>query len=274
MIALLRDLRDSRELLVNLTNREVKGKYKRTALGQAWSLANPVALMVIYTVVFALIIRLEPDVGDPSGIDTFPLWLMCGLLPWTFFTGVVNAGMSSLTGNENLIKKVWFPRITLIASGSLATVYTWLIEMAVLAVVLLVVGGPRLLLFLPLVAVAMAVLTLFATGVSMIFSIANVHFRDMAHLTTILFQMWFYLTPILYPVSFVARETERFGSWLFEVYRLNPMERFVEVFRTLLYDQRLPELDSVLHCLAWTVAVLLVGARVFRRSEARLAELL
>lgn len=274
MITLLRDLRGSRELLTNLTNREVKGKYKRTALGQAWSLANPIALMIIYTAVFGFVIDIPQNPGDPSGLSVFALWLMCGLLPWTFFTGVVNAGMASLTANENLIKKVWFPRITLIASGSLATLYTWVIEMSVLAVALLIVGGPRVLMFLPLVVLAMALLTLFASGVSMIFAIANVHFRDMQHLTTILFQMWFYATPILYPVTLVQDAAGSVGTWLIEVYRLNPMERFVEVFRNLLYDQRLPELDSVLHCVGWTAVALLVGARVFRRSEARLAELL
>lgn len=274
MIGLLRDLRESRDLLANLTNREVKGKYKRTALGQAWSLANPIALMIIYTAVFGFILPIPREPGDPSGLSVFALWLMCGLLPWTFFTGTVNAGMNALTSNENLIKKVWFPRINLIAAGSLATLYSWLIEMGVLAVALLVVGGPRVLVFLPLVLVAMALLTLFATGVSMIFSIANVHFRDMQHLSQILFQMWFYVTPILYPASLVQEGTRGIGAWVFEVYQLNPMARFVEVFRNLLYDQRLPELDSVLHCVGWTVVVLVVGARVFRRSEARLAELL
>lgn len=278
MISLIADLRRSPELLTNLTRREIKGKYKRTALGQAWSLANPIALMIIYTLVFSVIIRIPADVGDPSGLDVFAIWLMCGLLPWTFFTGVVNGGMSTLVGNENLIKKVFFPRITLIAASSLASLFTWMIEMSVLAVVLLILGAD-LWLWIPGVALMMGLMALFATGVSMLLAIANVYFRDTQHFVTILFQAWFYLTPILYPVSFVATESERIGPLfgsvtVLDVYRLNPMERFVEVFRNLLYDNRMPALDSVLFCVGWTAVVLVLGAWVFRRHQGKLAEVL
>lgn len=278
MISLLVDLRRSRELLVNLTRREVKGKYKRTALGQLWSLANPIALMIIYTLVFSVLIRIKPEPGDPSGLDVFAVWLMCGLLAWTFFTNVVNGGMASLVGNENLIKKVFFPRVTLIASSSLAALFTWSIEMAVLAVVLVAIGS-QLFVWVPLVVAMMILLTLFATGVAMLLAIANVYFRDTQHFTTIVFQAWFYLTPILYPVSTVQSYSDKAGKLfgvvpLIDLYRLNPMERFVEVFRNLLYDNRWPATDSVLWCVGWTALVLVLGGLVFSRHQARLAEAL
>lgn len=278
MISLITDLRRSPELLANLTRREIKGKYKRTALGQLWSLANPVASMIIYTLVFSVIIRIPADPGDPSGLDVFAVWLMCGLLPWSFFTNVVTSGMNALVGNENLIKKVYFPRITLVASSSLAAVFTWAIEMLVLAVVLVVIGAD-LWLWVPGVLLMMALLALFATGVAMLLSIANVYFRDTQHFVTILFQAWFYLTPILYPVSLVAEQSARFGALfgsftVFDLYRLNPMERFVEVFRNLLYDNRMPDVDSLLFCVGWTVVVLVLGSRVFERNQKKLAEVL
>ncbi|HZL05626.1 MAG TPA: ABC transporter permease [Coriobacteriia bacterium] len=278
MISLLNDLRRSPELLVNLTRREIKGKYKRTALGQMWSLANPLAAMLIYTLVFSTIIRIPADVGDPSGLDVFAVWLMCGLLAWTFFTNVVTNGMNSLVGNENLIKKVSFPRITLIAASSLAALFSWSIEMLVLAAVLVVVGA-NLFAWLPLVIGMMILLALFATGVAMLLAIANVYFRDTQHFVTILFQAWFYLTPILYPVSFVAEQSEDIGPLVgsvttIDLYRLNPMGRFVEVFRNLLYDNRWPDLDSVLLCVGWTVAALVLGGWVFRRNQSKLAEVL
>ena len=111
----LTQFRGSRELLANLTMREVRGKYKRTVLGQLWSLINPLATMPIYTLVFGLVLQGEIPPGKPSGLDVFALWLICALLPWNFLNTAVSGGMGSLVGNANLIKKVYFRRDTLVA---------------------------------------------------------------------------------------------------------------------------------------------------------------
>jgi ABC-2 type transport system permease protein len=277
-VRFLKDLRGSKELLVNLTMREVKGKYSRTALGQLWSLANPLAAMAIYTVVFAFIIRIQPDPGDPSGLDIFALWLLCMLLPWTFFTNVVNGSMGALVGNENLIKKVHVPRGALIVATVASWMFTWAIEMAVLTIVLLIVGANPLP-FLPLVVIAMIVFAVFATGVGLAFSIANVYFRDTQHFVTILFQMWFYLTPIVYPVRLVSEQSDRLGALfgdvtIMTIYQLNPLVQFAELFRNFLYDNRLPDLSTTLVCLAWAVGAFVVGATLFSRHEKGLAEAL
>jgi ABC-type polysaccharide/polyol phosphate export permease len=288
-VSLLGDLRSSPELLANLTRREIKGKYKRTAMGQLWSLANPVASMLIYTAVFALIIRVQVPPGDPSGLNMFALWLMCGLLPWTFFMAVVNGGMSSLVANENLIKKVYFPRVTLVVSTTVAALFQWSIEMAVLALALVVVGlvvgaavGLGLIALVPLVVGMMLLMALFATGAAMLFAIANVYFRDTQHFTSIIFQAWFYLTPILYPVTLLEQmleselgdRMETTGALVLEIYQLNPIARFAEVFRDLMYNWTLPDPQAVLICVAWTVLALVVGSRVFERHQGRLAEAL
>ena len=277
-MSVITDLRNSRELLLNLTRRELKGKYKRTTLGQLWSLANPLAAMAIYTVVFAFIMRVEPDRGDPSGLDIFALWLLCALLPWTFFTNVVNGGMSSLVGNENLIKKVHFPRIALVLSTSLSYLVSWGIEMLVLLVALLIAGGNPLP-WLPVAAFFMVLLALFATGIAMMLAIANVYFRDTQHFVGIIFQAWFYLTPVVYPVALVAGESAKigpiFGSVeILDLYLLNPMTDFAEAFRNLLYDNRWPDLSTTAVCVAWSVGVFLVGYQVFKRHEKGLAEAL
>jgi ABC-2 type transport system permease protein len=278
LVSLVADVIGSRDLLVNLTRREVKGKYKRTLLGQLWSLANPIASMLVYSLVFSFIIRMQPDPGDPSGLDVFALWLMCALLPWSFFTNVVTGGMNSLVGNENLIKKVYFPRSTLVVANALAALYTWSIEMAVLVVVLLLFGTNPLP-WIPLVIVMMLILFLFAVGVALLFSIANVYFRDMQHLVAIMFQVWFYLTPIVYPLNEVAKQSESVGPIIgdvtvLDIYRLNPMESFVEVFRNLLYDNRMPDLSTMLVVTAWAVVAFTVGSLVFGRHQKRLAEAL
>jgi ABC-type polysaccharide/polyol phosphate export permease len=277
-VSLFSDLRSSRELLVNLTSREVKGKYKRTALGQLWSLANPLSAMVVYTFVFAFIIKAQPAAGNPSGLNIFAVWLLCALLPWTFFTAVVNGGMNSLVGNENLIKKVYFPRSVLVVATGFASVYSWIIEMLVLVAVLLAVGNNPFP-WLPMVVVVMALLFCFALGVSLLLSIANVYFRDTQHFVAILFQIWFYATPIVYPDHLVATKSASLGPLfgsvtLMDIYRLNPMENFAEVFRNLLYDGRMPGLSTLGACAGWSVAALLIGSWVFDRNSKKLAEAL
>lgn len=278
MITMVRELRQAPELLANLTRREVKGKYKRTVLGQLWSLVNPLAQMLIFTAVFSFVLRVPIPTGDPSGLHNFAVYLLCGLLPWGFFVNVLNGGMGSLVGNENLIKKVAFPRAALPLSNALSLVFSWSIEMVVLLIALTLLGAASLL-WTPAVVVVMALLFLFAFGVSLMLSVANVYFRDTQHFVGILTQAWFYATPIVYPTSLVLEQSEKLGPLLgsvtlYDVYRLNPMERFVELFRAPLYDNTWPPLDSTLYCVAWAVGSVLLGVWVFSRHEKKLAEAL
>ena len=272
-MAYLKELLASRELLANLTMREVSGKYRRTVLGQLWSLINPIVLMLVYTVVFSFIFRARPAEGDPSGLNLYPLWLMCGLLPWLYFTRVVNGGLTSIVSNANLIKKVYFPRMHLPLSVALSTGVTWAMELGVLALALTIFGGMPLP-FLPLLILWMVLLALFASGLAMMLAILNVHFRDTQHFVALILQMWMYLTPIIYPISLVREGAEQYGMWIIDVYRLNPMERFVEVFRNILYDNRLPAWDDALWCVGWAGAIFGLGYMIFQRNEKRLAELL
>lgn len=269
----------SRELLINLTMREIKGKYKRTVFGQLWSLANPLAAMLIYTFVFAFIFKAQPDRGNPSGLDVFALWLLCGLLPWTFLSTAINAGLGSLIANAGLVQKVYFSRIVLPLSNVAASGYNWLFEMGVL-VVALSIAGSFVLPFLPLVIVLMVLLALFAAGIALMLAVANVYFRDTQNFVGIFLQIWMYLTPIIYPLNLVQEKSDRYGGLfgtpftLVDVFRLNPMENFVDVFRQLLYDNRMPNLSTFLVCAAWALVSFAVGVWVFRRNEKNLAEAL
>jgi ABC-type polysaccharide/polyol phosphate export permease len=273
------ELRGSRELLTNLTMREVRGKYKRTVLGQGWSLLNPLASIAIFSLVFGFLLKANPPPGNPSGLDAFGLWLATGLLPWAFFSGAVVAGMSSLIVNANLVKKVYFPRELLVSSSVLSFVVTFAIELGVLSVLLLVWGG-RPLLWLPVVAVAVVLLAVFALGLALILAIANVYFRDTGHLVALVFQFWFYLTPVVYPTTLVDKAVAAHGGFhlvgfrlpVAHLYRLNPMERFVAVFRALLYDNRWPAWQDWVGAGAAAVLAFVLGAVVFQRFSRRLAE--
>jgi lipopolysaccharide transport system permease protein len=275
----LKEVFASRELLANLMLREIRGKYKRTVFGQLWSLANPLALMLIYTFVFAFILRIQPEAGDPSGLDIFALWLLCGLLPWAFFATVVSQGIGSLVANASLIQKVYFSRIVLPLSMVGATGYNWLFEMAVLLIALTLVGA-FVLPWIPMMLLIMILLAVFAAGIALMLSIANVYFRDTEYLLGIVLQFWMYMTPIIYPASLVEGESDKLGG-LFgtpvtvaDIYHLNPMDHFVAVFRQLLYDNRWPDPSDWLICTCWAAVSLAVGLYVFRKHERKLAEAL
>lgn len=275
----LKEVFSSRELLANLTMREVRGKYKRTVFGQLWSLVNPIALMLIYTFVFGFILRITPNAGDPSGLNVFALWLLCGLLPWIFFANVLNVGVTSLVVNAGLIQKVYFTRMVLPLSFVAAAAYNWLFEMLVLLIAITIVGG-FVLPWVPLVLVIMILLAIFAAGIALMLSVANVYFRDTQWFVSIILQMWMYLTPIIYPVSMVQTESEKLGGLLGtsitleNIYMLNPMLHFVEVFRNLIYDNRWPDPMEWLVCVAWAIGTFAVGLVIFRRNEKNLAEAL
>lgn len=279
MIRYLKDLLAARELLANLTLREVRGQYKRTIFGRLWSLLNPLATMLVYTIVFAFILRVQPDAGDPSGVDVFAVWLLCGLLPWAFFANVVQTGMGSIIANAGLVQKVYFPRIVLPLSLTGSIGINWLFEMAVLGVVLILVGS-FFLPWIPLLLLMMVILAMYATGVALILAIANVYFRDTQYLMGIVMQIWFYLTPVIYPLSLLREQSERLGGFfgtpitLLDIYRLNPMERCVEIMRNLLYDNRWPAAEDMGYFVIVSFLTLAIGVMVFRRFENRMAELI
>jgi ABC-type polysaccharide/polyol phosphate export permease len=270
------DLRDSRGLLLNLTRREVQGKYKRTLLGQAWSLFNPVASLLTYSLVFSFVLRVPVPIGDPSGLQNFTLYLACALLPWNFFTAAITTGMSSLVGNSNLLSKVYFYRQVLVLSAVLACNFTFAIELTVLVVAVLMLGGAPLV-WLPMVVIFVLLLTLFAAGIGLALSVVNVYFRDTQHIMTIVLQIWFYATSIVYPFSLIrdkAASLRADGNHfpLEFVYRLNPMERFVEFSRSLLYDNRWPTAGTFVYCAVAALVSITVGMAVFQRLQGRVVE--
>jgi ABC-2 type transport system permease protein len=275
-MSLLTELQASREILINLTIREVRGKYKRSFLGQTWSLLNPIASLAIYTVVFGFVLKATPPPGEPSGIDVFTLWLACALLPWNFFAATMTGGMNAVLGNANLVQKVYFPRYTLVAASMLSSLVTFGFELLVLCGIAVILGS-NIWIWLPLLFVFVVILAFFGLGIGLVLSITNIYFRDTAQFVGIGMQVWFYATPIVYPVTLIVDKELQWRSngrdfpltWL---YSLNPMERFVTVFRNLMYDNRLPDWDDMLYCLGAAVVSMALGIWVFSKYQARIAE--
>jgi ABC-type polysaccharide/polyol phosphate export permease len=270
----LREALSSRELLVNLTMRELRGKYKGTILGWSWSMLNPLATMAVFTVVFGVFLRVQPTTGA-GGLSNYALFLLCGLLPWNFLSQSMTAGMSALISNTNLIQKTYFPRQVLVIATVLAIFVSFMIEMVVLCVAFLFFGSVPFPWIMP-TFVLMCMLAFFAMGIALLLSVANVYFRDSVHFVNIALQIWFYATPILYPLSYVESAVPP-GSraeslHLLDIYLANPMVGYVEAFRALLYEHRVPDVKTIAYLAVASAVAMTVGGLLFRRLEGRLAE--
>jgi ABC-type polysaccharide/polyol phosphate export permease len=269
----LAEYRGTHDLLINLVLRDLRGRYKRSVLGWSWSLINPLATILIFWVVFSSFLKVQPPIGDPSGLRSFVLFLVCGLLPYRFFSESMGASVESLLSNANLVKKVYFPRELLVVSSVGALVVTFLIELGVFSIVLVIFGN-MVLPWLPLVLVLVAIEVCFVLGVSLVLAPLNVYLRDTKHFVGIFLQLLFYSTPIVYPIRLVPKHADVFGIDIpvRDIYELNPLVSLVDCFRAVLYDLRFPDLGDVLYLAAWAVGLLVVGHWIFGKLDGRLAE--
>jgi len=265
-MATVSELAEARELFRNLTLRELRGKYKRSVLGWAWSMINPLATMGIFTVVFHFLIKVDPDHGNPSGLHSFPFFLLCGLLPWNFLLNGIMNGMGALLANGGLIKKVYFPREVLTASVVAAWAVQFAIELGVLMVALLFVGNIAFP-FIPGVLLVLVIQMFFVYGIALALGAMNVYFRDVQHFMGLFTQLWFYATPVVYPLALVTGHRS-----IYNFYKLNPMVRFVSMYRDLMYDLRWPPLYDLAYVTGCAILSVLIGRWIFLKLEPRFAE--
>ena len=272
LIGRLKEIWAHRELLLNLVRLELKSKYKASALGFAWSLLNPAMYLVVFYVAFDVILG--------GGIPRFPVYLLSGLLVWNFFTAALNSGTGAVVAGSGLVKKVWFPREVLPLASVGAALVHFFLQMAVLVAALVIlrhpVGWPEMAL-LPL---ALADLILLAAGLALLFSVANVYLRDMAHFVELAMMAWFWLTPIIYPFKQLL---EAIGGRT-ALALINPVTPIVLVFQGAMYGNFgkppviPPSLTFGWHLRNLTIVtalvllLLAVALTVFGRLEGNLAE--
>ena len=233
---------------------------------------NPLVAVVVYSAVFSVFLRIEPSVGDPSGLDSYAVFLLVTLLPWQFHVTSLTEANRSITANSSLITKIYFPRWVLPTSAVLARFTTLVVEMAVLLVLVAIIEGHIAFQWLPIVLVLMLLQLLFTVGLALMISAANVYFRDIQHFLLVALQPWMFLTPILYPLNLVPADREFLGVDYRTLYQLNPMVSWAKAYRNVLYDLRFPSAERWLAILVTTGVVLAVGFRVFNRLEPRMAE--
>jgi ABC-2 type transport system permease protein len=270
------------ELLTELVRKDLKVKYKNSALGFVWSMANPLLYLAVFSLVFSVLLD--------NGIEAFAVLFMAGFLVWNFFNLATLTATGSVVGNANLVRKVRFPRVVLPLSSVGFSGVHFLLQLLVFAIVLVpfypVAFGPQLWLVVPALAVAVT----FTVAMSLLASALNVRYRDVEHLLEIALLAWFWLTPIVYPVTVVRDKVAGSGAWwLFDLYMANPMTAVVVAMQRAIYvhpvvtvdgrpRQILPA-DGYGFYLQWlgvagaiALVLLVTGLWTFRRLQADFAE--
>ena len=260
----LQSLYRHRQLIAALTARDLKARYRGSILGFFWSLANPLLLLAVYTLVFT---RFFPQ----TVVTPYPLFLFAGILPWTFFAAAVLESTGSISANAGLIKKVMFPAEAL----PLVVVLSHLVHFALAVPILLAatvafaaLGKFTISATMLLAPVLMLLQTIFVAGIAMTVSSAAVLFRDLRDIVANFLQLGFFVTPILYLIDGIHSRALR------AMLRVNPMTPFVVAYQDIFFFGRLPNVSDSVLMVAYAAASLFMGFFVFDRLRDTLAEAL
>jgi lipopolysaccharide transport system permease protein len=247
----LHELWKYRELLYFLVWRDLKVRYKQTAIGIGWAVLQPVVSMIIFTVIFGRFAKIPSD-GVP-----YPLFAFTALLPWNYFAGALQRCTGSVVSDAHLISKVYFPRLILPMAGSVSSMVDFLVSFILLLGIMIwyQIAISWWVLVLPSFLL-LALLTALAVGLWL--SAVNVRYRDVGHTIPFLVQIWMFVSPVVYPVSMIPEKYRL-------LYSLNPMAGVIEGFRWALLGKAGPDF-SVMAVSACVVLVLLIGGLVFFRS--------
>ena len=254
----LRALWDYRELLLFLTWRDIRVKYRQTTVGLLWVVLQPVATMLIFSIFFGRV------VGIDSGGMPYPLFAFSGIVPWLFFSNSVNSSSNSLVGSSNLITKVYFPRMIIPGAAVLAVLVDFLVALVVVGLTMAWFGVAltRQILFLPFLLILTALLT-FGIGLGM--AALNVRYRDVRHALPFILQLWMFATPIIYPTSLIPPDWRR-------LINLNPLTGLIDAYRAVLLGRPI-DWSPLLFTSILTLVVLVLAAWYFRRTEEFFADI-
>jgi ABC-2 type transport system permease protein len=231
----LRAVWEYRELLGNLVRKELKVKYKNSALGFLWSLLNPMLYLVVFYVVFSVFLK--------TAIPNFPIFLLCGLLPYNLFSASLGGGTSAIVGNAGLVGKVWFPREILPLAAIGAALVHFALQLAVLAGALVVFWYEPSWSYLPLIVPALVVLLLLGAALGIALAAINVYARDTQHLLELVMLAWFWMTPIVYPYSQVSTTSVHgftIGNWAL----LNPLTPIVITMQRAIWGNHMLDIAT------------------------------
>jgi lipopolysaccharide transport system permease protein len=250
-----------RELLYFLTKRDIKVRYKQTVLGGLWAIIQPAFTMIVFTLFFGRLAKV-PSEGMP-----YPIFVYAGLLPWTYFANAVSGSGNSLVGSANLITKIYFPRLIVPASASLAGLLDFFIAMFVLGVLMIHYHFLPSILGIFLFPFLVGLTFLCALGVGLWLSAMNVQYRDIRYVIPFLVQIWMFVSPVIYPVSIVNKKYQ----WLLA---LNPMAGLIKAFRASILGHQAVDWFLLSISTLIILLILMTGLFYFRRMEKAFADVI
>ena len=252
------EIYDYRELLKSNIKKEIRGKYKASFLGVLWSFMNPLLQVLVYAIVFPYLIG--------NRVDNYVVYLITGIIPWTYFSTVINSCGTCIKNNAGIIKKVYFPRIILPISSMMSGLINFFISCLIILVFCLIfgVGISWHIVFVPIYAVIEG---LFALGLGMAIGACDAYVQDLEYIIGFILQLAFYGTPIVYDLSQFSS-----AGILATLIRLNPMTQIIAGYRDCFLYHRLPDFGAMGILLAVSLAVLGIGTLIFNKLEKGFAE--
>ena len=257
MVKTLHEIYEYRTMISSLIRRDLRGRYKGSVLGFAWTFLNPLLQLVVYTLVFSTIMR--------AGIEDYYLFLFVALIPWIFFSGSISAGASCVIAQKEMVKKIYFPREVLPIAHVTCQLVNMLLSFIVVFAVLIFSGkgiSIRALLYLPIVVVAEYLL---AISITMIVSAVTVYLRDLEHILAIFTMAWQFLSPVMYSVDMVPERLRK-------LFYMNPMTPIIVAYRDIFYYKKEPEIATLIHGGIFSIVLLIIGCFVFERLKKHFAE--
>ena len=251
-----KELYQYRELLKTNVKKDIRGKYKASFLGVLWSFINPLLQVLVYAIVFPYIMKVQTP--------NYLVFLVCGIIPWTWFTTSLTQGTTCITNNGNLIKKVYFPREILPISVVTSGLVNFLIS-CIIIVIFVLLGGLGLswhLIFLPLIALIQYI---FSLAFALLLGAINVYVKDVEYIVIFIINMLFYATPILYT-------TTMFDGWITWIFKLNPMAHLLNAYRDIFYVHEIPQIGNLMILLGIGIVALVVCYSIFKKLERKFAE--
>ena len=255
-MGLVNDLRHYREFLKSNVKKDIRGKYKGSFLGVLWSFINPLLSVLVYAIVFPYIMRIK--------VENYLIYLITGIIPWTFFTSSINMGLISVLSSADIIKKVYFPRIILPISTVTSCLVNFLISCLIIVLFCLGsgLGISFQILWLPLIALIQYIMLL---GFTFILSAIEMYMRDIEHIVNFILSMAFYVTPILYTPDIFPENL----AWVLKV---NPMAYLVNAYRSIFFYQKMPDLIGLGVVSIFSIFLFMIGYLIFEKLQKGFAE--
>lgn len=254
---IIKEIYDYRQMISSLVRRDLRGRYKGSVLGFMWTFLNPLFQLIVYTIVFSIIMR--------AGIERFYLFLFVALVPWIFFSTCVSAGSVCILSQQDMVKKIYFPREVLPITYVTSQFVNMLFSFVVIFAVIIVSGvgfNIQALLFLPVI---MLIEYMLALGITFLVSAVTVYFKDMQYILNIVTMAWMYMTPIVYSEDMVPEK-------YLQLYKLNPVTPIIIAYRDILYYKRIPDMSTLTMAVVSGIVVMLIGTFTFSRLKRHFAE--